>query len=62
MITVLRNGGIPNWLQYYMGGMSKSDYVQVVDDPYVQGGFFNWPPPPHAPVHGLAVHEEEGAS
>ena len=33
----------------------------------IQGGFFNWPPPPHArlnraPVHGLAVHEEGGAS
>ena len=33
----------------------------------IQGGFFNWPPPPHAwlnraLVHGLAVHEEVGAS
>ena len=33
----------------------------------LQGGFFNWPPPPHARlnralVHGLAVHEEVGAS
>ena len=39
---------------------TQSIYYQL------QGGFFNWPPPPHARLnrapHGLAVHEEGGAS
>ena len=62
-----------NWL--VGGGKSKrlppdndnDENSTVVKGSLIQGGFFNWPPPPHARlnralVHGLAVHEEEGAS
>ena len=44
-----------------------SKKIQLQTQTQIQGGFFNWPPPPHARlnralVHGLAVHEEVEAS
>ena len=51
--------------------ISSSSHQRACGGPHprlqLQGGFFNWPPPPRARlnralVHSLAVHEEEGAS
>ena len=48
-------------------GQVPTESLRTQDSENVQGGFFNWPAPPHARlnralVQGLAVHEEEGAS